>query len=707
MSSNEPLPPVYTAQSKRPASAEKTLRRFPSTLVVTFVFLFLLIAPWVFLNVLNARSYRDVAGNIGDDVAYRSEQMYRAAVILNTVAAVLTLPVLSKLFNHATVAFAQRRHPDQRVNVSQLLSLADAPWSRLSPGITTTVLGSAYGALILVAIGFIQLILQSALVNWEEVQVATWFDAPGAKTHGSYSSIRYEKLGYDPTPDTISRVPAALVIKGITAKLSTESNKGPQPLLWYEGPAPPSTTFPTTSVFPRAKSIPYAAAFPPSVDTGVLRYHVMRLNTSVQCEAISRDQFPDTCLGPEPLYGNLSLPSLDDDSNAGTPDILVRWCVPGNMSASPWALNRDRQDISEDLFVDAFLPDGAYSEGLRESFTTHCWANTTRGYFELPNSHTNFTAGPLIERWNSSAEWPSSTNDLPEDNRYSSFEQWPYLTNYPYGGYDQSTPGPLTTAMMSMLGEESWMKPLQNISVATDPATIKAIYTNMCTTGGIPFLLWENGSGFSYYRAYCGLSGGSSGRTLYQVRLQAYGWFDYFSSTGRVNETLTAAAFFANEATLTRAATPKGLSTDAGYVYTSAGVTVHKPSIPLPAVIVISILLGVEVLAVLALLAFIYRKPTFTSRLDALVIATIGAQLSATGVELPHLNEAGKAWHKILQEHDGVIGFNHGGLAEGEARGGADGEAASGHTGDDGIELDDVNAPRPSRILIVGGIGSL
>ncbi len=267
--------------------------------------------------------------------------------------------------------------------------------------------------------------------------------------------------------------------------------------------------------------------------------------------------------------------------------------------------------------------------------------------------------------------------------------------------------------MISMFGNESWIPPLQNISETSDSSTLDTIYRDMCT-GGIPFLLWYDASGFSVYGSSCRVAGGSyheDGHVrLLDIKYQVYGWFRYFSDTSNVNETLASAAFFANEATLTRASLRSNTFSDTGVIHTSPGATVRKPSISRPAQIVISVLIGAEALAILLLLAYIYRKPTFTRRLDALIVATIGAQLSAAGVELPHLNETGANRYKHLKEHDGVIGLSHGSLTDEEARGVSNQGSTPGQSGTNvgsDIELAAIDQPQPSKILIVGGIGTL
>lgn len=134
----------------------------------------------------------------------------------------------------------------------------------------------------------------------------------------------------------------------------------------------------------------------------------MRLNSSAECKAIAESAFPEICGGPDPLVASYSsqvrAPSFYNFTNPGNFTIDV--CVPGDLSASPWTLSRDRQEITEDLYIkvhvdyETVLDWGYFENGERPvNFTVHCNASTTRGYFELPNWQNDFTAGPLLEKW--------------------------------------------------------------------------------------------------------------------------------------------------------------------------------------------------------------------------------------------------------------------------------------------------------------------
>lgn len=98
------------------------------------------------------------------------------------------------------------------------------------------------------------------------------------------------------------------------------------------------------------------------------------------------------------------------------------------------------------------------------------------------------------------------------------------------------------------------------------------------------------------------------------------------------NPWLSMAMHFANQALLDIASRTTLRFEDRSRVDPTAiwnipGLEYNKPSVSLAGVIVISVLLGLQVLGVLFLLGYIYSIPTWTSTLDALAIARIAHQL--------------------------------------------------------------------------------
>lgn len=123
---------------------------------------------------------------------------------------------------------------------------------------------------------------------------------------------------------------------------------------------------------------------------------------------------------------------------------------------------------------------------------------------------------------------------------------------------------------------------------------------------------------------------------------------------------------FANEALLT--ITADGSRADSGRpIFVSSGKVVVKPTMHLVSKIIVSVLLLVEVVALVSLAVFIYRVLTFASRLDAIHIAAIGAQLAGQGEELPLLGPRARGpkrdkCMKGLEDVDGLIGVEDEGV---------------------------------------------
>ena len=195
------------------------------------------------------------------------------------------------------------------------------------------------------------------------------------------------------------------MVQAVSKKLATVYEQDEQLRLWHD----PATNFGNVDLDEMADSNKFfwyynsltapiftyfASALPNNTNTGILREHVMRLNSTVDCKPIDEESFPSPCDGPSPFVTSFDKPG----------NLSIDICVPGNFSATPWTLSRDRQDITEDLFIKVLV--GNRSEVLDyelemvvSNFTVQCTANTTRGYFELANWRNNFTAGPLIDKW--------------------------------------------------------------------------------------------------------------------------------------------------------------------------------------------------------------------------------------------------------------------------------------------------------------------
>lgn len=231
----------------------------------------------------------------------------------------------------------------------------------------------------------------------------------------------------------------------------------------------------------------------------------------------------------------------------------------------------------------------------------------------------------------------------------------PFYTKY------QIAPGPLMTSMISMFGNETWFFAVQNSSLLADEAGASVMLTDICSRG----LPWSR---FSSKYAYSGLVSSitetctaiarDSQTPAFELVSIAYHWFQFFNHTS-VNESLATSIQFSNAAVLNLAANG-GNSYGTREIYKSSGALLIKPSVPLYAKIMISVLLGLEVLGLVSLAIFIYWGKTFDNRIDAFSAAIMGSQLSAAGLQLPPLGQRIRPTLDIFENLDGVVGVSGG-----------------------------------------------
>lgn len=259
----------------------------------------------------------------------------------------------------------------------------------------------------------IQLPLQQLLVSNVAQRVVTCLDNPigHGTSRPSCDGRKNMLVGWDPEPADLALTPQTLVIDDIVSKLATADLFGYQPHLWVERNDTytrlhGSTRSNLNQIF---QGVPFfVTGFPNNTLTGVLRQHVMRMNYATECVPVARTSFPTTCSGPAPFAVNF---------NPGSYNIRV--CAPGDHASPLFTISRDRQDVSEELFIDLSLAAGTssryYNSGDRIDATWHCNANSTRGYFQLGNYVNKGVHGGLLNTWTTPARLADHFNDYVVD----------------------------------------------------------------------------------------------------------------------------------------------------------------------------------------------------------------------------------------------------------------------------------------------------
>jgi hypothetical protein len=121
---------------------------------------------------------------------------------------------------------------------------------------------------------------------------------------------------------------------------------------------------------------------------------------------------------------------------------------------------------------------------------------------------------------------------------------------------------------------------------------------------------------------------------------------------------LNVAMFVANRALLTLVSPevgPGSYDLTGRKIYSSPGVTVHKPVLSKAAFVVLSLSIGLQLLGLGYLTYYLYRFPTWSNQLDAMAMARIGASLDHRGV-LPAIGPVSRKDVDSLQTVEGLIG---------------------------------------------------
>lgn len=415
----------------------------------------LLVVPWILTCILSrrpvtARSYINQQGFSKADIT-SIRNWKRTVDVLNSIAGLVTIPLLSALLAQGAVVFTQRRRPEDFLSLPDLFALVDHGWTSgatLWRSLTTAQkeergrkLKLAWHYLlpgaVLILLGAIQQPLMQLLIPMETVYLVSCGDAefmPHCKTQSKewypqYGAAKtYETIGYDIEPAQMSGIYYQDIVPRITADLASVSVDAYQPSIWsdymtgglqnwLEADHTSTQTTPLRDwVFSPPMYKPedwgsrfFLAGIPSNTTTGILREHAMRLNSSIACRRIDRTSFPASCPGEEPFSASFET----------TDDISTRICVPGKLGVFPWTLSRNRQDIVEDMYLDmwdTYQYRAADSDGDDTNVTLHCQMNTTRGYFELGNLMNNGTYGPLLD-WPDSEVMARDFNDLVSDDK--------------------------------------------------------------------------------------------------------------------------------------------------------------------------------------------------------------------------------------------------------------------------------------------------
>ena len=510
--------------------------------------------------------------------------------------------------------------------------------------------------------------LQQILLRTENVRVLT------CQGDDAYCSINHkgQSIGPDPELDQIATVPLINVVTEAAGNMILANGDAYQSQLWADTTVNSlnnrlvellvSNDLSVVGEQENPSAFPFfVSSYSNGTNTGVFREHALRLNSSLICT--NQTSFPDQCQGDSPF--KVSYSGRVEKRPSYWQSFNYQVCLPGDYTASPWNLTRNRQDIFEDLYMkfEAWNEPPNETSFMYVNATYRCTANTTRGYFELPNIWNDNAAGDLLTKWPSKKETSQTFNDpdghsdetlvMPQQDEdatwltFASFKarlgyRLPVPVGTTYGSNTSNayynTPGPLGAAALALFGNTSFF------ASAASALTSGADEETVCRSLRVPFghkytllnLKWKATP------LACNV-----GTRLTDILAE---WLANFENPDKTRYALGASIFFASQATLNQAvvsssAPPRELFTDPGY-------PISRLRISVPAMVSLSALILVQ-LAGLFALAFYAYKPSWTKSLDSFAILRLGASMAD---DVPLISSIESKEVQELTRREGWIG---------------------------------------------------
>ncbi|KAJ5610595.1 hypothetical protein N7510_007314 [Penicillium lagena] len=599
----------------------------------------------------------------------KSERYLRAARVVQSLVSVVTIPLTSAVCSQAAVVYVQRKRWRNGPTLRQSMALADKGWTNIDVIIKLLLGGWKKYSSALLFLGLFLHLLGFAISPVQQLFI-------------SYKTIkRVQSISTDlgiinqisdlfPSGDDGGGGDGLSTVK-LRSSLASAVNDEVQTRLW-------SRNNDTVSLEDRVENAeaysmletksqntlanlsiitdPFWAELPSSTTTGLLRQFAPRINSTARWESNTDAMLPADC---HPSSDALYLHYMYQWDDVFGYDIQI--CMPGNVSKSPWKNQNNRQDIYEELYLrmnfsnsesSGLAPVGVNSGIYSRKLTLQ----TTMGYFELPNYANGGFPGPLIE----GDPFTNTTPNLRKRNQDND-TAWNILhATEKFNSYGPK--GPLLSIALALFGEGSFVD-VQHTNLA---AYARSDVSYPGCVALIPFISLLQVPDVSkapdlFYPCVDGeaVEGGTDAYDLEtkNITMQSIVATYFFVFSGDypwappanvMENAFAASAFLANDAMMATANQYPSL--DVSY---SLGVDMQIPSISREGIIFVSVLLGLDLLCLLAIAIYSAWIPRWTTTLDSFAMLRIGASISAK-VPLLATNHAERI--KTLDETPGWIG---------------------------------------------------
>ncbi|KAF0331961.1 hypothetical protein GQ607_001081 [Colletotrichum asianum] len=327
----------------------------------------------------------------------KNRDWYQRIRVLQSVIAVLTLPLTTSVMSAAAVIYVQRSPHD--LSLRQLIALADKSWTD-AIAVATTPGGRHKSPFLVVAIavyilGGLLSPLQESFLSVLSKKVTY---SPGGTSYLADipEQFKYTGRGYREDNSVV------LITRGL---LETTSSSQPQAQLWQGSGYACSDSkevdgkriseacrFGTTLEDIAQLEAPFLAQLPAGYSTGLIRQFIPRINSTTDVALMTAEDFPRSC---ETMPGSFWASYFTEGggtSYPGYPPVSIQICMPGNLTTTPWKRTRDRQTFTENLYLNI-----SFEQKEPKISYWKISMSTTAGYFQLPNEW-NQTAGELLDK---------------------------------------------------------------------------------------------------------------------------------------------------------------------------------------------------------------------------------------------------------------------------------------------------------------------
>ena len=412
-----------------------------------------------------------------------------------------------------------------------------------------------------------------------------------------------------------------LQIAMLRSQLASISTHDFQPNLWQEGTFHCSPNVSSSfqvpeecshggTTFENISSLlgTYTAQLPSGYQTGLITQYMPRMNSSVSYTNVSEAEFPQHC---DTIPGAYYTEFIYNKTV-----LNLQVCMPHDMTYSPWKATRDRQDISETMFLRARYGNLVNTDPFDFNFantTVKLVVNTTLGYFELPNYNNGGIAGPLLAK---------DPHDSCKGNIDQCLSQWLskryLLVNESHSNFEisrNSNRGPLAMMVLALFDPGSFISTQFNRTAIQMPDILPPDSGPAvpCTLAPLILLLGD----------------GVEVRSLCESMLfsvddgfnSVISWLQYFN-IGQMRNALHAGILIASHSLLRYPSTNFKGSLSVQY---DLGADSIRPRISSTGIILLSILLAIDLILLLGVATYISLSYTWTTQFDASAMMRQGA----------------------------------------------------------------------------------